>query len=233
MLKISIHAGSLEERATANQLAVLDIAYQKVDALSDYQVALQMRGVGSIAPATVLHYPRWSASLWDLTARALCQALYRNDQAPSSAKADKRCAYATRICATIERASTRDHAVELGSVEIAQKGNRRGLYTASFDEDILGKRTAEFEYGCKALNPAELLMRAICWAYFESDRLAKKPTLMLPPTMRVGNDDFFHIAALSEPAMTGYLRHKARMSKGTTAEGLQKASHYISFLLHT
>lgn len=230
MLKISIHAGSLEERVTANQLAVLDIAYQNVDALADYQVALQMRGVGSIAPATVLKYPRWSASLWDLTARALCQALYRANQAPPSPKADKRCAYATRICATIERATANDHALELGSVEILQKGKQRGRYTATFDEDILGRRTAEFEYGCKALNPSELLMRAICWAYFGSDLLGKKPSLILPPTMPINGADHFHVAALDEPAMTGYLRYQARLRQATTVDSLHKAISYVMFL---
>jgi len=235
MLKISIHSGLLEGQCVANQLAVLDIAYQKKAYLSDYLVALSLRGAGELTPASVKEHPRWSASLWDLVARALGQVLYQGKPIPPSAKVDRRCAYATRICATIERLTASDRGIELGNVEILQRGRQRGLYTATFEEDILGKRTAEFEFGCKALNPAELLLRAICHAYFKSDVLGPTPELIVPPFMDIDGTRRFHIAALDEPAFTGFRRYWEER-KGADASGLDslpREDDYKRFLLES
>lgn len=233
MLKVTIHAGSLIERNSANELAVLDIAYAKQSHLADYLVALSLRGTGELAPATVTKYPRWSASLWDLTARALAQVLYRADQIPSSKRVDRRCAYATRICASIERMTADNHGLELATAEILQRGKQRGQYTALFDEDVLGTKSAEFEYGCKALNPAELLLRAICWAYFKTDVLGPKPALILPPSMSIDGIDRFHVAALDQPAMTGFRRYQADGNTKVDAgmEELPRAEDYVRFLM--
>lgn len=233
MLKVTIHAGSLNERSIANQLAVLDIAYHKKSALADYLVALSLRGTGEIAPAIVPKYPRWSASIWDLTARAITHVLYRRDQAPPSGKVDRRCAYATRICASIERMTADDHGLELGTVEILQRGKQRGLYTALFDEDVLGPQSADFEYGCKVLNPVDLLLRAICWTYFKTDVLGPKPALIIPPTMAIDGTDRFHVAALDEPAMTGFQRYRAEGNVKIEAgmEDLPRAEDYVRFLM--
>lgn len=235
MLKIAIHSGTLDQRSIANQLAVLDIAYQKKSYLADYLVALSLRGSGELAPAIVQHYPRWSASLWDLTARALGQVLYRAPQIPPSAKVDRRCAYATRICAVIERMTANDCGLELATVEILQRGKQRGLYTAVFDEDVLGSRSVEFEYGCKALNPAELLLRAICWAYFKTDVLGRMPALILPPSLAIEGEDRFHVAALDEPALTGFQRYQAdgHIKDAEGMENLPRAKDYVRFLMES
>jgi hypothetical protein len=235
MLKISIHSGLLQSQCVANQLAVLDIAYEKKAYLADYLVALSLRGAGELVPAYVKEHPRWSASLWDLVARALAQVLYRSKQIPPSAKVDRRCAYATRICATIERLTASDRGIELGTVEILQRGKQRGLYTATFDEDILGKRTADFEFGCKALNPAELLLRAICQTYFKSDLLGPAPALIVPPFMDIEGTPRFHIAALDEPAFTGFRRYREER-KTTDAPGMEslpRKEDYQRFLLES
>ena len=50
MLKVTLHSGLLTTHTEANQLAVLDIAYQKKSALADYVVALSLRGSGELAP---------------------------------------------------------------------------------------------------------------------------------------------------------------------------------------
>lgn len=232
MLKVTIHSLSLADRCKANELGVLDIGYATKSPRANYVVALSLRRTGELEPASVIKYPRWSASLWDLVARALAQALYRDDQIPPSAKVDRRCAYATRICASIERLTAEDQGVELGTVEILQQGKRRGAYTATFTEDILGKKTAEFEYGCKALNPAELLLRAICWAYFESDTLGPKPGLILPVTMTVDGIDRFHPAALAEPAFTGFQRYLADGNlQGDAQDDLLRSEEYVRFLM--
>lgn len=232
MLKITLHSGSLDERTVANQLAVLDIAYHRKAALADYLVALSLRGTGEIAPAIVTQYPRWSTGLWDLIARALAQVLYRADHIPPSAPPDRRCAYATRICASIERLTANEHGLELGTVEILQTA-KRGRYTALFDEDVFGTRNAEFEYGCKAMNPAELLLRAICWTYFDTDVLGPKPALILPPSMAIEGVQRFHVAALDEPAMSGFQRYQAagHVKVDAGMEGLPRAEDYVLFLM--
>lgn len=231
MLRVTVHSGALATRSAANQLAVLDIAYKKKAALADYLVSLYLRGSGELAPAVVQKYPRWSASLWDLTARALAQVLYRADQIPPSAKVDRRCAYATKICASIERLTATDRGIELATVEILQRGKQRGLYTATFEEDVLGSRSSEFEYGCKALNPAELLLRAICWTYFKTDVLGPKPALILPPSMVIDGVDRFHVAALDEPALTGFRRYQTDGKESSAPEDLPCATDYVRFLM--
>lgn len=233
MLKLIVHSGLLSSRCEANQLATLDVAYQKKSALADYVVMLSLRGSGEVSPAFVRNYPRWSASVWDLVARALAQTLYRADQIPHSTKPDRRCAYATRLCASIERMTAAGRGHEVGTVEILQEGGRRGLYTAVFDEEVLGQRRAEFEYGCKALNPAELLMRAICWTYFGNDVLGPIPKLLLPPSLKMDGVDYFHLAALDEPASTEFQRHQAYHAKPGAAplNNLQRAEDYVRFLM--
>lgn len=232
MLTVSIHSGQLSEQCHANQLAKLDIAYAKRAALANYAVALSIRNHGELAPAEVHDYPRWSASLWDLIARAIGQALYRADQIPPGGKPDRRCAYATRLCASIERMTNSDRGVVLGTAQILQKGVKRGLYTADFHEDVLGSRTVEFEYGCKVLNPAELLLRAICWALYGSDVLGSKPALIVPAPICIEGVDRFHLESLAEPARTGFKRFLAdgeEMDPEAT-RGMPRADSYVRFL---
>jgi hypothetical protein len=204
-----------------------------MSALADYAVALSLRGSGEVAPAFVRNYPRWSASVWDLIARALAQTLYRADQIPASGKPDRRCAYATRLCASVERMTAASRGHEVATVEILQEGSRRGVYTAKFDEEVLGQRSAKFEYGCKALNPAELLMRAICWAYFGSDIIGSMPKLILPPALKIDGAERFHLAALDEPALTEFQRYQAVHAKlgAETVNNLPRAEDYVRFLM--
>lgn len=229
MLRVSLHSGLLTERSVNNKLATLDIAYAKHAALADYLVALNQRGVGERSPNTLKGYPRWSASIWDLTARALTRVLYDADDAPGAGTPDRRCAYATRICAGIERVLAGDRGAELATVEIAQSG-KRGVYTATFHEDILGGRAAEFAYGKKALDPADLLLRAICWTYFGKDTLGPRPALVLPTTMKVDGKDVFHLAGLAEPARTGFTRFLTE-AKADAVEALANAEDYVRFLM--
>jgi hypothetical protein len=232
MLKISLHAGDLGSRSTGNQLAVMDIAYAKQEALANYLVALSLKEVGEVAPDMVSNYPRWAGSLWDLTARALTRILYRLDQAPATTPPDRRCAYATRLCATIERCTLEGQGVELATAEISQLPKQRGVYTAVFTEDILGEHHAQFSYGLKSLNPLDLLLRAICWALFKKDVLGRAPSLILPPTMLVKDVEHFHIEALTEPARTGFLRHQGVNFPTTSApDPFPQAKDYVNFLM--
>lgn len=230
MLKVYIHAGDLRERNEGNVLAILDIAYLKQEAFSDYAVGFAMKGVGAVEPDRIERYPRWAGSLWDLVARGLTRILYRADQAPPVVKPDRRCAYATRLCASIEKSTSTDRGIELGTAEIHQVPGQRGHYTAVFREDILGERGAAFTYGLKSLNPADLLLRAICWAYFEQDVLGPRPSLILPPAMKIDGVEQFDVNALTEPAKTGFLRFKGSYAM-TAPEPMAKAEDYVRFLM--
>lgn len=226
MIRVYLHTGPVAKRTTANQVAVLDIAYETQKAFSDYLVAASLAGQGEVQPDKVTSYPRWSGSLWDLTARAITRILYRADQAPALTAPDRRCAYSTHLSAYIERVTRTSQGVELGRVDIVQTGRKRGEYTATFDEDILGMRSAEFVYGMKSLQPLDLLLRAICQAYFGKDTLAPRPRLIMPPTMQMDGVQVFDVAALDEPARTGFLRYR-----GKEEAALVPADDYAKFLM--
>lgn len=231
MLRVSIHSGSLAERSFHNQMGVLDIAYAKQEAMADYLVGLSLRGVGETPPGRISDYPRWSGSLWDLTARALTRTLFADDQAPASAKTDKRCAYATRLCAVIEGTTLKHRGRELAGVQILQNTGQRGVYTATFDEDILGQRVGQFEFGTKRLNPAELLLRAICWTLYGKDNLGPRPKLILPATLSINGVDSLDVESLDEPARTGFKRFLAAGTPTAQPQALARAEDYVSFLM--
>lgn len=231
MLKVHLHAGLLAERNAANVLATLDIAYAKQEAFADYVVALTQRQAGEQAPVVLQGYPRWSASLWDLIARGIALSLYRDGKVPSAAKPDRRCAYATRLCAVIEKATRDDSAVLLGSAELFQQGPERGHYTVQLDEDILGKRTGQFAYGCKRLNPLDLLFRALCWALYGQDTPGARPKLIVPTSINIGGEDQFEVATLQEPARTGFARHLAATQPTAKPAQMARAQDYVQFLM--
>jgi hypothetical protein len=230
MLKVTIHSGLLKTRSAQNVLAELDIAYKVKSPVATFMVGLAKQGCGQTAPGIVTGYPRWSSSLWDLTARALAQGLYQRDQIEPSGAVDRRCAYATRICAAIEHMTTHDRGNELATVEILQRGKQRGLYTATFNEDLLGVRTADFEFGRKKLEHAELLLRAICWTYFGADILGPKPGLILPNTIMLGGVELFHVPALPEPAQSGFRRYQAARKLAVDQDDMARGEDYVRFL---
>lgn len=225
MLRVYLHSSSLKQRSPGNLMVALDVAYARQGAFSDYLVAMSLAGTGEVAPDRLEKYPRWSASLWDLVARALTRILYRADQAQPLAKPDKRCASASRMCAVIERSTLGDHGLQLGTAEIEQVAGQRGRYLVRLTEDILEPRSAEFSYGLKSLNPADLLLRALCFALYGQDTLGPRPRLILPATIRLEGVELFDVAALAEPARTGFLRFK-----GPMCEPLGKADDYATFL---
>ena len=232
MLKVYLHAGRLTERNEGNVLAVLDIAYAKQAPLSDYAIALTQKGIGERPPEMLHNYPRWSGSLWDLVARAMTRILYHANQAPASRRPDKRCAYAIGLCAVIERATGRGHGVELAAAEVTMKPNQRGHYSVWLDEDIMGRREAEFSYGVKCLDPVDLLLRGICWALYRQDILGRPPKLILPTTIRIDGQEQFHVDSLEEPARTGFQRYRGmNFPTAEAPEPMAKAEDYVRFLM--
>jgi len=229
MLRVSLHTGTLAERSLHNQLLSMDIAYREVAPLATYMVALSARQSGEQV-AILENYPRWSASLWDLIARCLARVLYTDQAIPPSIKPDRRCAYATRICAVIEGVGLTFRGKDLGTAEIVQKHGCRGIYQVVFTEDILGERTAEFAYGSKRMDYADFLMRAICWALFQQDTLGPRPKLILPQTAVIDREERFDVEGLTEPARTGFSRFLARKYPTSAALGLARAEDYVAFL---
>jgi hypothetical protein len=75
MLRVSIHAGPLREISRFNRVDWVDIGYDQLGVLANYKVVLFNVGEGVSSPVRLSSYPRWSASLWDLTARAIALGL--------------------------------------------------------------------------------------------------------------------------------------------------------------
>lgn len=232
MLRVLLHSGHLTTRNPGNLMATLDIAYKKQEAWADYSVAFALKGTGTVETDEVLGYPRWSGSVWDLVARGLTRILYRADQAPPSPTPDRRCAYATRLCAVIEKSTGSSRGIEVATVEISQVGSQRGVYTAIFKEDISGDRAASFTYGLKSLLAPDLLLRAICWAYFGKDVLGERPHLILPSSVKINGVDMFDANALAEPAKTGFSRFRGGSFPVASAPAqMAKADDYVAFLM--
>ena len=228
MLRTVIHAGLLDERSEKNTLAIIDVGYETLSPLADYIVSITRADSGELTPGAVKSYPRWSASAWDLVARAISTVLYSTEQPPAPLPVDRRCAYATKLCATLSRYDAVEQSVLLGTAEVRQAGKARGEYVATFTEDILGDRTASFSYGCKRLDVTDLLMRAISCAFGDTRGLGRRPKLCVPTSIRVGTAEMFDVESLIEPARTGFIRHQAR--RGRETSGLSKTEHYVEFL---
>lgn len=231
MLHVTVHIGALEARSLHNQLLSLDIAYDKVEALASYLVAMLPRQ-GSEMVGYLRDYPRWSGSLWDLVARAIAQVVYPNQAIPPSIKPDRRCAYAKRICVAVEAEELSGRGRLVASAEITMVEGQRGMYRAVFREDILGERTAEFAYGSKRMDYADFVMRAICWTLFGKDTLGPRPKLLLPQTITVDGVDCFDVQGLAEPARTGFARYLARKYPTQAPAALAKADDYVAFLFN-
>lgn len=230
MLKVYIHGGTLDTRNLGNQLAILDIAYAKRGYLADYAVAMTIKGAGEVLPDMVTSYPRWSASLWDLVARALTRILYRDDTCPPTKPVDRRCAYATKMCIVVERSTLDDQGLVLATGEVVQMEGKRGHYVVNLQEDILGRHSATFAYGMKSLNHADLMLRAICSALYQRDTLGKRPSLAIPPTVAIDGVHRFDIEALQEPARTGFNRYRSPAGAAKAPEPMPSLDDYSRFL---
>ncbi len=76
MLKVTVELWPSGREAGKRVIATADIGRIKDGALADYEVALEERLLGCVGDiAFVRNYPRWSASVWDLIARAIGSAL--------------------------------------------------------------------------------------------------------------------------------------------------------------
>lgn len=220
MLHVSVHSGALTAASRFNTLAWLDIGYERLEPIADYKVVLFQSGIGATLPVTLPNYPRWSASLWDLTARALALCLSAASGEASEAIQPvpctrKRFAFASRISAEIAHTPSGSgrHRRTLGTVEIAQ-AKQRGVYVARFDEHTQPRHTtAPFRFAADYLHPAELLLHACAVRLTGQAELPPRPALCVPPPVEINGVRFVPLHLLVEPARTGFAQWLARNSE--------------------
>jgi hypothetical protein len=208
MLSISIHASSPGNADRFNRLARLDIVYEQLSPVADYKVSLIARNQDARPPRSILQYPRWSASLWDLAARAIAISLPDEpptaEQVPEFEPSGKRCAFIREMSAILDH-SANDSRNTLGSVHIKQPGRQRGIYRATFEEHTLkAHRTEPFQFAPAYFRPAELLMHACLQRLSGTSELPARPGLCVPPPVLVEGKPYIQIHQLVEPARTGF-----------------------------
>jgi hypothetical protein len=215
MLRLSVHAGPLETVSRFNRTDWLDIGYEKLQAVADYKVVLFQSGVGGIPEHEISKYPRWSASLWDLAARAMALCLYPDVFQPQEEvwpveKAQKRPAYAPAVTGVLEHfpALGAPGGRRLASIEVVRHKKPREVYRALVHEDLQTSRsTLPFVFAPKFFRPVELVMRAALMRLTgDTEKLPPRPPLLLPPTHEIGGVRYIEIRRLAEPARTGFER---------------------------
>lgn len=167
-------------------------------------------------------YPRWSSSLWDLTARALALCLSpeanpTEDTVPPYEPGTKHVAFATALSALIEHypGGSELHRRTLASAEILKLPRKRGVYQARFEEDASPKRqTVPFTYAPSWFCPAQLLMRAaLVQLTGQQEAMPPRPALAVPTPIVENGVTFVPVHRLPEPARTGFLRWLGRNSE--------------------
>lgn len=242
MLKVSVHAGPLAAASRFNLVAWVDIGYERLEPVADYKTVLYQAGEGVSMPVLLCNYPRWSASLWDLTARAIALGLTAEgappaEQPPAYTPQDKRFAFAQQLCALIEHFSGDGRRRDtLATADITQCGRRRGTYRAVFDEHAQRRHVVEsFAFRSAHLRPAELLLHACMTRFMGQSEMPPRPGLCVPPAIDVGGLRYVPIHKLVEPARTGFVRWLHSNSEPPTShpdapQGIAPEAMYVTFL---
>jgi hypothetical protein len=219
MLRVSIHAGPLSAISRFNRTDWLDIGYQKMGPRANYKVVLFKIGQGVMPPVMLRKYPRWSSSLWDLSARALTRALYPvpdnkdepspEEQVPAAQNVTKKRAFAETMCAVIQHIPNFGGAVRrLASIEIQEDKSLRCVYRARIEEDLqTTRKTEDFSFAPSFLRPAELVLRATLFSMSGNiDVLPPRPPLVFPKSKQIDGIEYVAIHQIKEPARTGIIR---------------------------
>ena len=242
MLRVGIHAGPAERASRFNLLSWCDIGYDRLEPVAHYKAVLFQRQLGCSMPVELAAYPRWSASLWDLAARAIVRALQNPSEAPEESLPTvqgrpKGCAFIERMAATIEHVSPDGRfRSSLATAEISQVGRRRGTYIARFDEHTMKRAvTGEFVFRPDVLRSAELLAHACAMRLTGTQSLPPRPTLCIPDVVEMEGLRHVLIHTLVEPARTGFLRWLSAYSEPPTSHpgapaGIAPEVLYVKFL---
>lgn len=243
MLRVSLHAGPIAKISRFNQVAWLDIAYERLEPIAHYKTVLFEAGIGATMPIPLEAYPRWSSSLWDLVARALALGLSPDQDKPTETvhevvPGEKHFAFANQICAMIEHlpAASVAYRKELGRVEISQVGRKRGTYVARFDEHAMARHvTAPFTFTPGYLRLPELLMHACLVRLTGKAEMPPRPALCVPEAVEQDGLRYVPIHDLVEPARTGFLDWLHRFSEEpvehpSAPQGIAPETLYVKFL---
>lgn len=246
MLRVSIHAGPLATISRFNRLDWVDIGYQELKATADYKIVLFKIGEGALAPVILPSYPRWSATLWDLVARAIARALFPapgnaaslQEWVPPAQCVEKRRAFAEVMSAVIQHMPNAGPAVHrLGAMQIDEHKSSRCLYRACIEEDLRADcKTEEFYFAPGFLQPSELVLRAaLFWLGGSLDVVPPRPLLSTPKGKVIDGKEYLLIHQLKEPARTGLVRwlyHQKRPPTVTpqAPEGLVEYAIFTEFL---
>jgi hypothetical protein len=248
MLRVSIHAGPLRGISRFNRTDWLDIGYQKMEPKATYKIVLFKIGEGATSPVLLRKYPRWSASLWDLAARAIAAALYPvpdnalepdpQEQVQPAQHTRKKRAFAESMSAVIQHIPNSGVGVRrLASMEISEHKSKRCKYRAHIDEDLhKAKKTESFTFAPLFLRPAELVLRAALFSMSgDIDVLPPRPPLLLPKDKLIDGARYVAIHQIKEPARTGLLRwlyqhNRLPIAHASAPEGLALWAVFEEFL---
>jgi hypothetical protein len=196
------------------------------------------------------NYPRWSSSLWDLSARALTRALYRvpdnqqdpdpQEQVPAAQHVATKRAFAESMCAVIQHMPNSGAAVrQIAAMHIEEHKSKRCMYRVRIEEDLQPTRQTDyFKFAPSFLRPAELVLRAALFSMSGSiDIFPPRPPLQLPRDKVIDGKRFIAIHQLKEPARSGLLRwlyrhRRAPVAQAGAPEGLALWAIFEDFLKH-
>src|SRR6478672_10353086 len=165
MLKVFLRCAAFDDVSANNLVGRLDIAYEELAIYADYKAVIVLAGVGEVPPAFVREYPRWSETIWDLVARAICVCLHKDEVLPPLPH-KRSGAFMGHLTAVIEHwpdgfATGRSTA---GKAEIIMTRRRRH-YDVIFEDDITGTIEAQgLIHTPDGLNAWDLLARGYAWA---------------------------------------------------------------------
>ena len=237
MLKLHIYAGTRKTAVLSKPLAVLDIGYLTKGVIASYVTALRVSGHGYFGGVTLDNYPRWSAPRWDLVARCLCRCLFLRDYPLPVGAPAKRPAFVDNLFGLLEEwDEDGTGGREAGWLELTRVPKSRCGYTAVFQENSLPKvRVAAFPYGPEALNPADLVLRAICQGLFKCDGPAEKPRAWIPDLYAQDGGEHLRLSDVPEPARSEMVRHlnlpwHGRLAVASAPPTLVPVEQAIAFL---
>jgi len=215
MLKVTLHAGKPSAVSHFNLLGRLDIGYSRLDARADYKALLFTAGLGESPPVSLLDYPRWSASIWDLVARMVCLSISHKEAVwPEEMPNARKGAFIENLSVVVEHwpDGLQTRRSQVASAHIAMT-SRRCNYRATFTDDILGSQTSQvFRHTPNILMAWDLLTRAYAQLATDTFALPARPTLYTPIPFDDAGKSYVSLDTVQEPARTGCLRWMAKQA---------------------
>ncbi|MBV8470358.1 MAG: hypothetical protein JOY60_10940 [Burkholderiaceae bacterium] len=215
MLKVTLHTAPPDKANAFNLVGRLEIGYAKLAAIADYKVAMLATGLGEVSPARVQNYPRWSASIWDLVARAVCISLNRQESIwPTDIPVRRKGAYAVHLSAIVEHwpdgLGNKRSTIATAHIQMRR---RRCSYVARFEDDLMGESVSDvFVHTPEVLMPWDLFARAYAWTFNGKLELPKRPPLAVPLPFEYAGGSYVLLDTLPEPSRSGIRRWLVRQN---------------------